>query len=74
MPLTLTDAREMLEAYIAAERAVLCGQTTRLGDRLLTYANLEEIRKGRQEWERKVDALAGGGGGPLSRVSYGVPR
>ncbi len=46
----------MLALYLAAETAVLKGQSYRFGERQLTRADLVEIRAGRQEWERKVAA------------------
>ena len=50
----MSTATDMLDAYIAAERAVLKGLSYRMGDRQLTRANLPEIISGRQEWERRV--------------------
>lgn len=44
----------MVAAYVAAEQAVLAGQSTRWGDRSLTRADLAEIRNGRKEWEQKL--------------------
>jgi len=46
----------MLAAYIAAEAAVLKGLSYRIGDLMLTRANLPEIIEGRKDWERKVAA------------------
>ena len=50
----MSQATEMLDAYIAAEKAVLMGQSYRMGERQLTRSNLAEIVAGRKEWERKV--------------------
>ena len=50
----MSTAQDMLAAYIAAEQAVLKGQAYTLGDRRVTLADLEMIRRGRQEWERRV--------------------
>lgn len=55
----MTTATEMRDFYIAAELAVLKGQSFRYGDRYLTRADLVEIRKGRQEWEAKAAAETG---------------
>lgn len=52
----MPTATEMLDLYIAAEQAVLKGQSFRFGERQLTRADLVEIRKGRQEWQRTVAA------------------
>lgn len=51
----------MLQAYLAAESAVLSGQSYRFGERQLTRADLAEIRAGRREWEAKVRSEANGG-------------
>jgi hypothetical protein len=62
----MSQATDMLAAYLAAETALLQGQTVRFGDRLLTRANLAEIQAGRREWERRVATeqrvTAGGAG------------
>lgn len=54
----MSTATEMRDAYLAAELAVLAGQSYRLGERQLTLANLPEIQAGRAEWERRVAAEA----------------
>ena len=50
--------QQMLDAYMAAEMAVLSGKEVRLSingvDRVLRREDLDMIRAGRQEWERKV--------------------
>ncbi|CAM4153014.1 Primosomal replication protein PriB/PriC domain protein [Stenotrophomonas pavanii] len=51
----------MLQTYLAAEAAVLQGQSFRMGERQLNRADLAEIRAGRREWEAKVNAQARGG-------------
>lgn len=52
----MSTATDMLAAYIAAETAVLAGQSVALGGKQLTRANLAEIRRGRAEWQARVDA------------------
>ena len=52
--MTTPTASEMLAKYLAAESAVLQGQTVDFNGRRLTMADLPEIRKGRKEWEGKV--------------------
>lgn len=54
-------AQVMLQAYLAAETAVLSGQSFRFGERQLTRADLAEIRAGRREWEAKVRTETNGG-------------
>jgi hypothetical protein len=54
----MSQATDMLAAYTAAEIAVLKGESYRIGDLMLTRANLAEIIAGRQEWQRAVNAEA----------------
>lgn len=61
-------AQVMLQAYLAAETAVLSGQSFRFGERQLTRADLAEIRAGRREWEAKVRTETNGG----SRMSVAL--
>ena len=76
--IALSDAQYLLDAYVRAEREILLsGQSTALGDRTLTRADLDQVRAGRAEWEGKVAdltaAAAGQSSGPLGRIRYGVP-
>ncbi|MEB1134480.1 primosomal replication protein PriB/PriC domain protein [Xanthomonas campestris pv. campestris] len=57
----MKTAQEMLTTYQQAEIAVLQGQSFRFGERMLTRADLAEIRKGRQEWQTVVDRATGAG-------------
>lgn len=50
----MTTATEMLAKYLEAEASLLDGKTVSFGGRTLTSENLQEIRKGRQEWEARV--------------------
>lgn len=54
----LQQAREMLQFYIDAEKAVLKGQSMTKDGRTWVRADLVEIRKGRKEWRRAVNRLA----------------
>ncbi|MCL1560071.1 primosomal replication protein PriB/PriC domain protein [Xanthomonas nasturtii] len=54
----MKTAQEMLTTYQQAEVAVLLGQSVRFRERMLTRADLAEIRKGRQEWQVAVDRAA----------------
>jgi hypothetical protein len=54
-------AREMVLLYIEAEKAVLTSQSYQIAGQSLTRANLEQIRKGRQEWQETLNDLTGGG-------------
>jgi len=54
----MSQATDMLAAYIAAEMAVLAGQSFQFGQRQLTLADLSDIREGRAEWQQRVNAEA----------------
>lgn len=58
---TLAQAQTMAAAYLAAEQAILEGKEVRLGgaglDRWLRHEDLDMVRAGRQEWERRVTTL-----------------
>lgn len=67
----MSTATDMLDLYIAAEKAVLRNQSYTINGRGLTRANLPEIIKGRQEWQQKADAETAGtqGGSNLYSVA-----
>lgn len=52
----MSQATDMLAAYVAAETAVLLGKEARLGDRSLRLEDLAEIRAGRKEWQAAVNS------------------
>lgn len=52
----MTTSKQMLDKYIEAELAVLDGRSITFGGRTLTMVDLAQIRTGRQEWERRVNA------------------
>lgn len=56
--ITLAQAQARLDAYLAAELAVLGGQEYELLGRRLKRANLREIRDGIQIWEQRVKDLS----------------
>lgn len=73
MVMTLETARTILQRYIDAEQEVLLGKSTSFGGRTLTMVDLSEIRRGRQEWERKVQNLerqAGGQSRPYKLATF----
>jgi len=68
----MSTATDMLQKYLEAEAAILSGQAVRFNERMLTRADLAMVQKGRQEWQRKVDAetrIAAGG----SSIRYQTP-
>jgi hypothetical protein len=48
------SASDMLDLYIQAEKDVLEGKSTTMNGRTMSMENLQEIRDGRKEWERRV--------------------
>jgi hypothetical protein len=68
----MSEATDMLAAYIAAEKAVLKGLSYRIGDLQLTRANLVEIIAGRQEWQRRVNLEVAQANGQRGSVSVMV--
>lgn len=66
---TLIQAKTQLSAYLAAEIAVLQGQSYTIKDRTLTRASLKEIREGIKYWTKMVNGLTQG-----MRVRRAVPR
>ena len=52
----MSEATDMLALYIAAEKKVLTNQSYTLNGVTVTRSNLPEIRKGRAEWQARVNA------------------
>lgn len=57
----MSTATTMLALYIDMEAQILAAQSVRFGERVLTRADLSEVRAGRAEWERKALAENSGG-------------
>lgn len=68
----MSTATDMRDAYIAAEVAVLKGQTFEMAGRRLTLADLESIRAGRKEWEARCRDEAAAAAGRSSPLRYSV--
>lgn len=51
----MSTATDMVAKYVDAETKILSGQAVVWGDQTLTMANLTEIRRGRHEWEQRVN-------------------
>lgn len=77
---TLAQAQLTLAQYVAAEEAVLQGKEVRYSppnggaERVWRSEDLQQIRAGRQEWERKVAELQAAASGvpTLGGVRFGV--
>lgn len=59
--ITLTQAQTQLNAYLAAETAVLSGQKYEIAGRMLMRANLAEIQAGIKTWNERVVMLTNRG-------------
>lgn len=69
--ITLEQAQEKLDAWMAADEAVAGGQSYSIGGRSLSRANAAEITNKIEFWEGKVIRLSNGRGG--IRVRYMAP-
>jgi hypothetical protein len=57
----IAEAKEMISLYVKAEKAVLLGQSYTIAGQSMTRADLDKIRKGRQEWQNILNSLTGVG-------------
>lgn len=55
--ITLTQAQTQLNAYLAAETAVLAGQSYEIAGRKLSRADLDSIQIGVKTWNSRVVTL-----------------
>jgi hypothetical protein len=55
--ITQSQAQEQLDAYLAAEIAVLSGQSYEIAGRKLTRADLESIQRGIALWNSRIITL-----------------
>ena len=65
----MTDSQVMLELYLQAEKDVLAGKNVTFRGETVGMEDLESIRNGRKEWERKVRDEANGNR-PYSLASF----
>lgn len=56
--ISLAQAQAQLDAYLAAETAVLSGQRYKIADREMTRADLETIQAGIKIWNDRVVQLS----------------
>ena len=56
--ITLTQAQTQLNAYLAAETAILSGQKYEIAGRMLMRANLAEVQSGITIWNNRVAMLS----------------
>lgn len=67
--ITLTQAQAQLDAYLAAETAVLTGQKYEIAGRVLERADLVAIQKGIDLWNGRVMALSAKASGRSRAIS-----
>ena len=65
--ITLSQAQAQLEAYLAAEQAVLTNQSYEIAGRKLTRADLSAIQVGIKAWNARVVDLSGAARGRSRR-------
>lgn len=59
--ITAEQADAQLAAYLAAETAVLAGQSYSMNGRTLTRADLADIQQGVKIWDQRAKSIARGG-------------
>lgn len=69
--ITLQEAQNHLKLWLAAELEIATSQSYKIGTRMLTRANLNEVREQVKYWEQKVQQLERKG---RNRVYRCVPR
>lgn len=72
MNFTVEEAREYLQLWLDAEKAVATGQSYKIGSRSLTRANLTDIAERIKFWRNELAKAQSGRVG--ARVLRGVPR
>ncbi|BEJ33500.1 TPA: hypothetical protein MYQ36_002864 [Citrobacter braakii] len=71
--MNLNDIQDMVRRYTEAEVTILQGKSITFNGQQMTMENLSEIRRGRQEWERKqaaAMAAATGRGGSFKLARF----
>ena len=56
--ITLATAEARLQMYLDAEAAILARQEYRIGDRMMKFADIAEVRAGVELWDRRVQELS----------------
>lgn len=65
--ITLEQAEAKLAEYLAAETAVLAGQSVSVEGRSLALADLDSIQRGIEVWDSRVKAITTAASGPAVR-------
>lgn len=67
--ITLAQAQAKLDAYLAAETAVLSGQRYEIEGRMMQRADLKVIQDGITIWNQRVQRLSARSGGRTHVIS-----
>lgn len=63
------QAADMVALYIDAEKEVLAGKSVTINGKMMTSEDLEQIRKGRIEWQRTLSMYTRPRGTTLARFN-----
>jgi len=73
--ITLKEAERHLKTWLAAELEIATSQSYKIGTRMLTRADLSQVREQIKYWQRQVAELeAANGRRGRNRVYRAVPR
>ena len=61
------QAADMVALYIEAEKDVLAGKSVSINGKMMSTEDLEQIRKGRMEWQRTLSMYTRPRGTTLAR-------
>jgi hypothetical protein len=62
-------ATDMVALYIEAEKEVLAGKSVSINGKTMSTEDLEQIRKGRMEWQRTLSMYTRPRGTTLARFN-----
>lgn len=63
------EAADMVALYIEAEKDVLAGKSVSINGKMMSTEDLEQIRKGRIEWQRTLSMYTRPRGTTLARFN-----
>tara|TARA_R110002124_G_scaffold163667_1_gene331029 strand:- start:744 stop:947 length:204 start_codon:yes stop_codon:yes gene_type:complete len=63
------QATDMIALYIEAEKDVLAGKSVSINGKMMSTEDLEQIRKGRIEWQRTLSMYTRPRGTTLARFN-----
>ncbi|MGP1720522.1 hypothetical protein [Shewanella frigidimarina] len=63
------QAADMVALYIEAEKDVLAGKSVSINGKMMSTEDLEQIRKGRMEWQRTLSMYTRPRGTTLARFN-----